>query len=558
MERLSQGESSLSQRELLALLDTANQLTATETLPQTLTNILVLAGDLLQASAGSVILHDVQRNDLYFAAATGPVADTLRGRHIPIEPTKAGQVFLTGSPVVENQLADHYKEVDRQTEFTTRSMICVPLNHRQSTYGVMQLINKAGGTEPYDERDIELATRFGIQATIAIHNARLFEQMLATSGLYARAEVRADLIRQMTAQGRATIRERFTVLFADLRGFTQLCSMISRAERIQALLSDYITMLSSLVVDGNGIVNKVVGDGLVAIFRTREGATNAVRVALQMVTGFGRLRAAWNETTNFSIDFLDIGIGIATDDEMILGTVGDDSFRDFTVIGPAVNLAAALVDAARDGQRILSDMLTVGALTDRSIVQVEGPRKFKLEKPGPLIGLSYDIYQLREPAETVPVPTGAAPPEGEFDVFFSYRREGGSPVVRSVQQALKDQYRIFVDVDRLGTGHFDTRLLDTIARAPNFVVFLSPGSLDRCQDPDDWLRREIARAIGTGRNIIPVTLPGFTFPPAEAIPEDIRDMARHDAVEYSHRYFNAMVDKIRERLRPPSLDLVAR
>ena len=198
--------SSLSKRELLALLDTANELTATDTLQQALVTILNLAGGLLKASAGSVILYDAQRNDLYFAAATGPVADTLRDRHIPIEKTKAGQVFATGTPIVENHLEDHYKEVDRQTEYTTRSMICVPLSHRQTTYGVMQLLNKAGGKEPYDERDIELASRFGTQATIAIHNARLFEQMLATSGLYSRPEVRQDLIRQMTASGRATIR----------------------------------------------------------------------------------------------------------------------------------------------------------------------------------------------------------------------------------------------------------------------------------------------------------------------------------------------------------------
>jgi class 3 adenylate cyclase len=538
--------SSLSKRELLALLDTANQLTATDTLQEVLMNILSLAGGLLKASAGSVILHDTYRNDLYFAAATGPVADTLRDRHIPIEKTKAGQVFLSGEAVVENHLEDHYKEVDRQTDYTTRSMICVPLAHRQTTYGVMQLLNKAGGEEPYDERDIELATRFGTQATIAIHNARLFEHMLATSGLYAQPDVRRDLIQQMITKGRATIRERFTVLFVDLRGFTQLCSMIPRAERIQAMLSDYITMLATLVVESQGIVNKVVGDGLVAIFRRPEGATNAVRVALQMLDGFARLRAAWNETTNFSIDFLDIGIGIATDDEMILGTVGDDNFRDFTVIGPAVNLAAALVDAARDGQQILSDMLTYMALTDKSVVTAEGPRKFKLEKPGPLLGLSYDIYRLREssPAAASPVDRNT-----QFDAFFSYRREGGSQVARSVQQALKDEFKIFLDVDKLGAGHFDTSLLDTIAATRNFVLFLSPSSLDRCGQPDDWLRKEMAHAIRTSRNIIPVMLPGFSFPERESLPDEIRDVARHDAVEYSHRYFNAMVEKIRERLR---------
>ena len=45
-------------------------------------------------------------------------------------------------------------------------------------------------------------------------------------------------------------------------------------------------------------------------------------------------------------------------------------------------------------------------------------------------------------------------------------------------------------------------------------------------------------------------LPGFSFPAQESLPEEIREVARHDAVEYSHRYFNAMVEKIRERLKP--------
>ena len=65
-----QAASSLSKRELLALLDTANELTATETLQQALVNILGLAGGLLKAAAGSVILHDTQRNDLKTSSRT--------------------------------------------------------------------------------------------------------------------------------------------------------------------------------------------------------------------------------------------------------------------------------------------------------------------------------------------------------------------------------------------------------------------------------------------------------------------------------------------------------
>lgn len=540
-------ESPLGERDLLALLDTAAQLNTVDTLDEVLTNILVLAGSLSKSAAGSVILHDEERNDLYFAAATGPASATLQGIRIPVGKGKAGQVFSSGIPLVENRLEDHYGAVDEKTDFTSKSMICVPLRHKERIYGVMQILNKADGREAYDDRDLELLTRFGSQATVAIRNATLFEQMLASSGLYASPAVRQDLIQTMTGAGRTAIREKFSVMFADMRGFSQLCNMVTVPAKIQGILSDYVLMLAAVVVRNDGIVNKVMGDGMMAIFRGDGAADKAVHSALEAVDGFARLRDGWKGVSRFNLDFLDIGIGITTDDEMILGTIGDDRFRDFTVIGPGVNLAASLVKSARDGKRIVCDNATHRALTPRADTDTEGPVQFRVEKAGPLMGVTYDVYYLKrhETAPEVKAEPGVAE---EYDIFFSYRREGGSDAARGLQQALKDDYRIFLDVDRMPSGHFDSALLRSIESSPNFVVFLSPGSLDRCRHSDDWLRKEIGHAIATERNIVPVTLPGFAFPDPKTLPPDIADVARHNAVEYSHRYFYAMVEKMREHL----------
>ncbi len=540
-------ESSLREPDLLALLDTAAQLNTVETLDEVLTNILELAGALSRSAAGSVILYDEERNDLFFAAATGPASETLHGIRIPVNKGKAGQVFSSGVAIVENHLEGHYGAVDEKTDFTSKSMICVPLQHKDRTYGVMQILNKADGREGYDRRDLELLTRFGSQATVAIRNATLFEQMLASSGLYASPAVRQDLIQNMTGAGRSAIREKFSVMFADMRGFSQLCNMVTVPAKIQGILSDYVLMLAAVVVRNDGIVNKVMGDGMMAIFRGDGAADRAVHAALEAVDGFTRLRAGWKGVSRFNLDFLDIGVGITTDDEMILGTIGDDRFRDFTVIGPGVNLAASLVKSARDGRRIVCDNATHAGLTPASDAAAEGPAQFRVDKPGPLLGASYDVYYLTRmeaPAEKA-VESKAAE---KYDIFFSYRREGGSDAARGLQQALKDDYSIFLDVDRMPSGHFDSALLRSIESSPNFVVFLSPGSLDRCRDPDDWLRKEITHAIATKRNIVPVTLPGFSFPDQKSLTPEIADVARHDAVEYSHRYFYAMVEKVREHL----------
>ncbi|HEX2723649.1 MAG TPA: GAF domain-containing protein [Gemmatimonadaceae bacterium] len=540
----------LDKEDLQALLDTAGELNSMETLNEVLTNILKLAGSLCNSRAGSVILHDQERNDLYFAAATGPASEKLAGIRIPLGKGKASEVFLTRIPLVEDHVTDYYGVVDEKTEFVTRSMICIPLTQGEKTFGVMQILNKGGGTEPYTDRDLELLTRFGAQATVAIRNATLFEQMLASSGLYANPEVRQGLIKSLTNSGRSAIKDRFTVLFIDMRGFSQLCNIVTNPTKIQSVLSDYVLMIGAVVLRNEGIVNNVMGDGVMAIFRGDAAADNAVKTALDAIDGFERLKLSWKGVSRFNLDFLDIGAGITTDDETILGTIGDDRFRDFTVIGPGVNLAAALVKSARDGHRLVCDTSTYTSISDRGLASVEGPIQFRIEKRGPLMGVGYDVYYLKRFEKPADAALESKASE-RYDIFFSYRREGGSDVARGLQQALKDEFSIFLDVDRMPSGHFDTALFKTIESSPNFVVFLSPGSLDRCSDPEDWLRKEIGHAIATKRNIVPISLPGFTFPDPKKLADDIADVTRHDVVEYSHRYFYAMIDKLKEHLTQP-------
>ncbi|MBI5692217.1 MAG: TIR domain-containing protein [Verrucomicrobia bacterium] len=135
-------------------------------------------------------------------------------------------------------------------------------------------------------------------------------------------------------------------------------------------------------------------------------------------------------------------------------------------------------------------------------------------------------------------------------VFISYRREGGSRLARVVQMELERRgYPCFLDVDDLGAEHFDERLLQEIERAPNLVLVLAPGSLDRCRQPDDWLRREISHALRHGRNIVPLLAEGFHYPPLEELPAELHSLPRLNGVVYSHEYFGAAFDKLEGFLR---------
>lgn len=148
-------------------------------------------------------------------------------------------------------------------------------------------------------------------------------------------------------------------------------------------------------------------------------------------------------------------------------------------------------------------------------------------------------------------PVGVAPQTSQHLAFISYRREQGSEVARIVQGEMgRRGVSCFLDVKDLKAEHFGNRLLKEIEMAPNFILVLSPNSLDRCSNQDDWLRREIAHALKHHKNIVPIMLNNFLFPPTEQLPEEIRGIERHNGVTYSHEYFEATFDKLQSFLLP--------
>ena len=131
----------------------------------------------------------------------------------------------------------------------------------------------------------------------------------------------------------------------------------------------------------------------------------------------------------------------------------------------------------------------------------------------------------------------------EFDVFISYRRVGGDAIAQFLKQnLLRRRLRVFLDVSDLKSGHFGQAISSTIASTPNFVVVLTPGALDLCEDENDWLRREIAQAISAERNIIPILMPGFVYP--KVLPKGVAGLSEFQAVSYSHEYADGAAAKL--------------
>ena len=131
-------------------------------------------------------------------------------------------------------------------------------------------------------------------------------------------------------------------------------------------------------------------------------------------------------------------------------------------------------------------------------------------------------------------------------IFISYRRDGGDVTAKLICEALKNKgYTVFYDHDSIGNGRFDERILDAIRGCTDFLLVLSSEALDRCANPDDWVRQEIRYALRHGKNIVPVMLDGFAFP--KTLPPDIADVTRYNGAPFSMDHYDGDLDVIMSR-----------
>ena len=132
----------------------------------------------------------------------------------------------------------------------------------------------------------------------------------------------------------------------------------------------------------------------------------------------------------------------------------------------------------------------------------------------------------------------------KYDIFISYRRDGGESTAKILRDKLSELgYQVFFDVESLRSGDFNTRLYTVIEECQDFLLVLSPGALDRCRNEDDWVRLEIEHALETGKNVIPVMLRGFSFP--QVLPESIDALRYKNGVESNYQFFDAFIEKLR-------------
>jgi class 3 adenylate cyclase len=174
-----------------------------------------------------------------------------------------------------------------------------------------------------------------------------------------------------------------TIVFWDISNFSDLSEKLKdHPELIAVFLNEYFAIAIPIIHEYNGIVDKFIGDGILAYFGFTEagvdgsnGASSAVLAAIKLLSSFKAFKANWTDTikmiTNSDIG-IDIKCGINTG-SVLVGLLGSGVRDQFTVIGTNVNLASRLEGKAEGGQIVLSPytMEKVKGKFDLKTIQIQ-------------------------------------------------------------------------------------------------------------------------------------------------------------------------------------------
>jgi adenylate cyclase len=209
----------------------------------------------------------------------------------------------------------------------------------------------------------------------SLEKKRLRDQQRELIKKFATDQVAEDLMTSGFSLGGKLVTA--TVMFSDIRSFTTIAESQSPADTIE-LLNDYYALMMNAITEERGIVNQMVGDGLMAVFgaplQYDDHSEHAVRAAIQMIELIDQYD---QERESLKRAPIRIGIGIASG-QVIAGYTGTQQRATYTCVGDTVNLAARLESHTKVvGKPILIDEPTRKALSAEIVVEDEGLTQLK-------------------------------------------------------------------------------------------------------------------------------------------------------------------------------------
>ncbi len=312
---------------------------------------------IMDVEAGALYIADA--HELDFAASFNIAPHHRKAVRLQFGQGIPGHVAARGEAltVYPNQDSPLFKvQADADKDYDIRSALCVPMISQGRVIGVIEVLNKnAGNFGPNDE---DLLQSIASSVSIAVENAHLYKETVAMAEnergirrifqkfvpkeVLERILCKPDTGSQLTEELKT-----LSLLNIDIRGFSKLSRQLGPQKTV-ALLNSYFSLMGGIVFKHNGIVDKYLGDGFLAIFGAPVSCTsdadNAVNAALEMIASMEFLNNDYAKDIGVEIK---IGISVHTG-EVVVGNIGFDMKMDYTVIGDSVNDVFVLQEMSRD------------------------------------------------------------------------------------------------------------------------------------------------------------------------------------------------------------------
>ncbi len=334
-------------KELVSIKQIGSALaSSTFDMNQVLKYTMDMIREVMNVEAGSLYLVD--GNELAFTVAFNIEFESLKNLRLKMGQGIAGYVAAQGESIIINDArkSPHFDpKIDETTGFKTLSALCVPMISQGKVIGVLEVLNKIKGD--FGHNDEDLLQSIASSVSIAIENARLYRETVSLAeherGIrsmfqkFVPKEI-VDKIVYGTETGGEMVEElkTLTLLNIDIREFSGISREIG-SQKTVPLLNYFFSVMGGIVFKHHGIVDKYLGDGLLALFGAPVSsimdADNAVQAALEMKNSVATVNEYFAREFGVSVS---IGISVHTG-EVVVGSFGFEMKMDYTVIGDPVN-----------------------------------------------------------------------------------------------------------------------------------------------------------------------------------------------------------------------------
>lgn len=316
-----------------------------------LDQVMSLLFDIFQADRGFLLLLDEDTKKLKIQA-TKYKNDKIN-EDVKVSTTILNKVIKEKVAIItSNAVMDpRFSAGDSIHLYGIRSVLCVPLWLESDVIGVIYL-DSLISENIFNKEDMSLLTTIANNIALAIQKVRLTDNIIAERNIrnnlqrYFSPDIVEAIVNNIGEERNSLDLQKTTlsVLFCDIRNFSSFAEVLPPPQ-VAIFLNKYLNEMTNTIFDNGGIVDKFLGDGIMALFGAPhydpDNPVKAVLCGLEMIKKVEEMNSILPPDQNFSIR-----VGINTG-KVVAGNLGSDNRMEYTALGDTVNVAKRLESISR-------------------------------------------------------------------------------------------------------------------------------------------------------------------------------------------------------------------